>query len=64
MATSSIIDRIRINNPKVMEAYIDALEKAEKEPVIYSPSQTAREVTDPEEMKQIMIRCIENWSKS
>lgn len=62
MATSSIIDHIRVNNPKVLELYVEALEKAEKEPIV-KREKIAKEITDPEEMRQIMMRCIEKWGE-
>ncbi|MDO4797381.1 MAG: hypothetical protein Q4A01_05085 [Coriobacteriales bacterium] len=62
MATSSLIDNIRINNPKVMEEYAAAMEVAEREPIapLAKPT-TARRITDPAEMKEIMLRGIKNW---
>ncbi|MBO6133449.1 MAG: hypothetical protein J6P05_03850 [Lachnospiraceae bacterium] len=31
MATSSIIENIRVNNPKVLEEYVDAMERIGKD---------------------------------
>ncbi len=61
MATSSIIDHIRINNPKVMEAYVEAVEKAERAPIIPQKKPIAREIADPEEMRAFLLRGIEKW---
>ena len=56
MATSSIIDNIRINNPKVMEAWLDALEASEKNELPLEKYETkAKYVTDPEEMQAIIM---------
>ena len=33
MATSSITETLRVNNPKLLEAYAEALEKSEIEPI-------------------------------
>ena len=63
MATSSIIDNIRINNPKVMEKYAEAMEAAEKEPITPMVKPTARKITDPTEMKTILLRGIEKWGR-
>lgn len=34
MATSSIIENIRVNNPKALEEYVEFMEASAKEPVI------------------------------
>ena len=61
MATSSIIDNIRINNPKVLEEYAAAMEAAEGEPIAPLARPTARRITDLAEMNAIILRGIENW---
>ena len=63
MATSSIIDNIRINNPKVMEKYAEAMEAAEKEPITPMVKPAARKITDPTEMEAILLRGIEEWGR-
>lgn len=63
MATSSLFDNIRINNPKFTEAYVEALEKAEREPVHPLPQPSYEEVTDPDAIRDILTRGIENWVK-
>ncbi len=63
MATSSIIEDIKINNPKVMEEYVAALEAAEKAPIVPVQELAARRITDPAELKKIMLRGIEKWGK-
>jgi len=63
MATSSFVEKIRVNNPKVMVDYVAALEAAEKAPVVPLEKPTARRITDPEEMRNIMLRGIEKWGK-
>ncbi len=63
MATSSFVEKIRVNNPKVMMDYAAALEAAEKAPVLPLPEPTARRITDPAEMKSIMLCGIEKWGK-
>ncbi len=42
MATSSIYDRVRINDPAVTEALIKAIEESEKEPKSALPKPDAR----------------------
>lgn len=63
MAVSSFVEKIRLNNPKVMMDYVAALEAAEKEPIIPMKESTIREVKDSEELKKIMLRGIEKWGK-
>ncbi len=63
MATSSFIENIRINKPMVMEKYVEALEAAEKAPVMPLPEPTARRISDPEEIKTVMLRGIRKWDR-
>lgn len=63
MATSSFVEKIRVNNPKVMVEYVAALEAAEKAPVMPITKPFARRISDPAEMKSIMLRGIEKWGK-
>lgn len=58
MATSSILENIRVNNPKVLEEYVAAMEKAADSP-IKKQERIAREITDPSELKAIMLRGLE-----
>ena len=47
MATSSFVDRIRINNPKVMEEYVAAMEASAKEPLKHrTEDQRSGAITD------------------
>ena len=64
MATSSIIENISVNNPKVMEQYAEAMEKAEKSTVTRMAEPTAKVVTAPEEMRNLMLQGIKKWSKA
>jgi hypothetical protein len=50
MATSSFVEKIRENNPKVMVEYVAALEAAEEAPVAPMSEPTARRITDPAEI--------------
>lgn len=63
MATSSFVEKIRVNNPKVMIEYVAALEAAEKAPAAPMVEPTARRITDPAEMKKIMLRGLEKWGR-
>lgn len=63
MATSSIIEKIRVNNPKVLEKYAASLEADANEPVTPNSKSMVRQITDPKEIKRIMALGIKNWSK-
>ena len=61
MATSSFVEKIKVNNPKVIMEYASALEAAEKAPVSPMPEPTARRITNPEEIKALLLRGIKKW---
>ena len=63
MAASTIVERIRVNNPKAMEEYVAAMESAAKAPVEKRKPTVAKQVTDPVELKKIMMRGIEKWGR-
>ena len=63
MASSSFVERIRINNPKVMEEYVAAMESAAIAPVVQRAEKKAKEITDPKELKKLMQKGIEKWGK-
>lgn len=64
MATSSFVEKIRVNNPKAIVEYAAALEAAERAPVTPMPEPTAKRITDPVEMKSILLRGIEKWGRN
>lgn len=63
MSMASIVDTIVINNPKFAEAYVEHMEKLEREPIEFQRPEPpiARMVTDPDEARDIMLRGIKNW---
>ena len=63
MATSSIVDKIRVNNPTVIEDYVAAMEVSANSPVAQKDKRTAETISDSEELKKIMLRGIEKWGK-
>ena len=59
MATCSITDRIVINNPEFVDAYIDAMEARANAP--FKPrteDQKSAMLTDPEEIRRILELCL------
>ena len=64
MPTSSITETLRVNNPKLLEVYAEALEKAETEPVIFTSSPIYKEVSDSDAIRDILLRNIENWGNT
>lgn len=63
MATSSILENIRVNNPKVLEDYVASMEKSANAPIEKKTERIAREITDPKELETIMRQGIERWKK-
>ena len=61
MATSTIVEKIRVNNPKVIEEYVAAMEASADTPIEIEKPSAARQVTDPAELRRIMMRGIEKW---
>ena len=54
MATSSIFAKVRIDDPKKAEAFIDALEASENKPRRKSSIRVKPPVTDIDEIKKFM----------
>ena len=63
MATSSFVEKIRVNNPKVMEEYVAAMESAANSPVPQRTEKKIKEISDPQELKGLMLKGIEKWGK-
>lgn len=61
MATSSIIENIRVNNPQVLEDYVDFLEAQAKEPIKREKHEKNYELlTDPDRIMEIVRKNLEN----
>lgn len=54
MATSSIFTRVRIDNEKDAEAFVDALEKSEKATENEKLTPTYRYITNPDEIRELV----------
>lgn len=63
MATSTLTDRLFVNNPKVLEEWVKAMEKGANEPPVKDDTPIIEEITDPEEIRMVMQRGIEKWGK-
>ena len=63
MATSSIMEKIRVNNPKVIEEYVAAMEASANTSISCRGQNMTKKVSDPAELKKIMLRGIEKWGK-
>lgn len=59
MATSSIIENIRVNNPKALEEYIDHMEKSAKNYHPRTEAEASGVVTDRAKVKEIAEKSIE-----
>lgn len=58
MATSSIIENIRVNNPKVLEEYVDAMEDHATNHHPRTDDEKSGVVTDPERIKKFMAKVL------
>lgn len=56
MATSSIIENIRVNNPKVLEEYVDAMEERAKNHHPRTENEKSGVITDRERTRQFMAK--------
>ena len=61
MATSSILEKICVNNPKIIEQYAAALENAEYASTTSRPVPIARQEHSPDALKAIMQKGIATW---
>ena len=53
MATSSILEKIRVNNPKVIEEFVAAMDRSAENPVIEQPKTEL--TTDPDMIRKILV---------
>lgn len=58
MATSSIIENIRVNNPKVLEEYVDAMEERAKNHHPRTENEKSGVVTDQERTRRFMAKVL------
>jgi len=62
MATSSIIENIRVNNPQVLVEYLEAIKRWREEPI--SSTRHSHVVDDPERMDRFMKKFLEKQGKT
>ena len=61
MATSSLLEHIRVNNPKAVEEFVAAMEASAKEPLKpRTEDQRSGVVNDPERLRSFMNRALQN----
>ena len=61
MATSSMLEHIRVNNPKAVEEFVGAMEASAKEPLKpRTENQRSGVVSDPERLRSFMKRALQN----
>ena len=59
MATSSIIENIRVNNPKAVEEFVAAMEASAKKPIQpRTDDQRSGVCTDRERMRSFMTKAL------
>lgn len=60
MATSSIIENIRVNNPKALEAYVEAMEQREQREERENDDKRMGSgvISDPQKVKEFMDKAL------
>ena len=59
MATSSIIENIRVNNPQVLEDYVTFMEAVGQRPIqLRTEAERSCVVTDPERIKSFVEKVL------
>ncbi len=58
MATSSIIENIRVNNPKVLMEYVDAMEEHAKNTHPRTEDERSGMITDRERTRKFMAKVL------
>lgn len=64
MATSSILENIRVNNPKVIEEFVAAMEASAQKPIRSSEIKRSRVVSDPEILRSVVMKGLQNRVKT
>ena len=64
MATSSITENIRVNNPKAIELFLQAMEESEKVYPTEMETPKSNVVTDPEIMRDFMDKVLKRRKNS
>ena len=59
MPSSSIIEDIRVNNPKAIEAFVEAMESSAGNYHIRTEAERSTLVTDPDRIRRFMQKCLE-----
>ena len=61
MAVSSLLENIRVNNPKAVEDFVTAMEAYAKKPLMSrTDDQRSGVVTDPERLRSFMVKALHN----
>ena len=63
MATSTLTDKLFVNNPKVLEEWVKAMEKGANELPVKDDTPIIEEITDPEEIHRMITQHLEKWGK-
>lgn len=60
MATSSILENIRVNNPKAVEEFVAAMEASAQKPIREMEVKRSAVVTDPDRLKSVVMKGLKN----
>lgn len=63
MAASSITENICVNDPKLLEEYAEMLDKSDSHPFGDYDYPDTEEITDVDEIRQLLLNGIQKWSK-
>jgi len=60
MATSSILENIRVNNPKAVEEFVAAMEASAQKPIREIEVKRSTVVTDPARLRNVVMKGLKN----
>ena len=60
MATSSILENIRVNNPKAVEEFVAAMEASAQKSIQEVEVKRSAVVTDPERLRNVVMKGLKN----
>lgn len=60
MATSSILENIRVNNPEAVEEFVAAMEASVQKPIREMGEKRSIAVSDPERLRSVVAKGLKN----
>lgn len=59
MATSSILENIRVNNPNAIEQFVESMENSKKTYHKRTDDEKSAVITDPEQIQNFVKKCLQ-----